>query len=256
MRYDRIVHVIKFVRPVNIRPGQKTLFTVFAVIALWLVAALVPAGVPQAGARDSLVPVRTPGGPVLPEPDPFISSLPAKGKFLVASRRLADPRFRETVVLLISYDDAGVTGIVINRPTDALLADVLPSVQGLKGRGDVVYYGGPVEGHRMLLLVRSGERPEGSDRVFGDVYVSSSRNTLEKMLTAHKTSRQLRVYAGYAGWMPRQLDGELSRGDWFIVSADVRSVFEKKPSDLWPELIRRGSEIEVRDGGKPDFAAR
>jgi putative transcriptional regulator len=241
---------------VNVRPGQRALFTVAGVIALWFVVALVPAGSLQAGAHDSLVPVRRPAGPVLPEPDPFVSSLPAKGKFLVASRRLADPRFRETVVLLISYGDAGVTGIIINRPTEVRLVDMLPSVQGLKGRADVVYYGGPVEAHRMLLLVRSQERLEGSDRVFGDVYVSSSKNTLEKMLTAHKTAKQLRVYAGYAGWMPRQLDGELSRGDWLIVSADTRSVFEKKPSELWPELIRRGSEIEVRDGNRRDFAER
>jgi putative transcriptional regulator len=256
MRYNPIVQTIKAMRSVNIRPRQKVLFIAVAVIALWLVVSLVPAGPLRAGAQDSFVPVRRPVGPVLPEPDLFISSLPAKGKFLVASRRLADPRFRETVVLLISYGDAGVTGIVINRPTDARLADVLPSVQGLKGRTDVVYYGGPVEGHRMLLLVRSGERPAESDRVFGDVYVSSSRNTLEKMLTAHKTVKQLRVYAGYAGWMPRQLDGELLRGDWFIISADARSVFEKKPSELWPELIRRGSEIEVRDGNRRDFAER
>jgi putative transcriptional regulator len=255
MRYNGIDHTIKSVRYANISTKQKALFIAVGVVALCLVAALVPAGSLRAGAHDSFVPVR-PAGPVLPEPDRFISSLPAKGKFLVASRRLADPRFRETVVLLISYGDGGVIGIIVNRPTEVRLVDMLPSVQGLKGRADVVYYGGPVEGHRMLLLVRSGERPEGSDHVFGDVYVSSSRNTLEKMLTVHKTVKQLRVYAGYAGWMPRQLDGELLRGDWFIISADARSVFEKKPSELWPELIRRGSEIEVRDGNRRDFAER
>lgn len=256
MGYNRIVHTIKWVRSVNIRPRQKTLFFTAGVIALWFVVALVPAGPLLAGGHDSLVPVRRPAGPVSSEPDPFISSLPAKGKFLVASRRLADPRFRETVVLLISYGDDGVTGLIINRPTEARLADMLPSVQGLKGRADVVYYGGPVEGHRMLLLVRSGERPEGSGPVFRDVYVSSSKNTLENMLIAHKTAKHLRVYAGYAGWMPRQLDGEVSRGDWLIVTADARLIFEKKPSEIWPELIRRGSEIQVRDGTRPDLAER
>ncbi len=240
----------------DMRPRHRALFIAGGVIALWLIAALVPADPLQAGAHDSLVPVRRPAGPVLPEPDPFISPLPAKGKFLIASRRLADPRFRETVVLLISYGDDGVTGIIINRPTEVRLADMLPSVQGLKGRADVVYYGGPVEGRRMLMLVRSGERPEGSARVFGDVYVSSSKSTLENMLAAHKMAKHLRVYAGYAGWMPRQLDGEVSRGDWLIVSADERSVFEKKPSELWPELIRRGSEIQVQDGNEQNFAER
>jgi putative transcriptional regulator len=97
----------------------------------------------------------------------------------------------------------------------------------------------------MLMLIRSGEKPEESGRVFGNVYVSSSRNTLERMLVPHKTEKQLRIYAGYAGWMPRQLDGEISRGDWLVVSADAGSIFDKKSSELWRELFQRGSAIQV-----------
>ncbi len=241
----------------NIGPRQKALFIGVAVIALWLVVvALVPAGPLQAGALDGLLPIRKPAMPVLPGPDLFTASLPSKGSFLVASRRLVDPRFRETVVLLVSYGDDGAAGVIINRPTEVRLVDLLPSVQGLKDRVDVAYYGGPVEGHRMLMLIRSGKKPKESGRVFGDVYLSSSKNTLESMLNAHKTAKQLRVYAGYAGWMPRQLDGEMSRGDWLIVRADARSIFEKKASEVWPELMRRGAEIQVWDDNKPDFAKR
>ncbi len=68
------------------------------------------------------------------EPDPF-SVLPAKGKFLVATRNLIDPRFQETVVLLIDYSSKGATGLIINRPTDVPLLEVLPSVPGLKKTG-------------------------------------------------------------------------------------------------------------------------
>ena len=97
----------------------------------------------------------------------------------------------------------------------------------------------------MLVLVWFGEKPEGLGRVFGNVYVSASRNTLERMLGSHKTEKQLRIYAGYAGWMPRQLDWEVSRGDWLIVSADAGSIFEKKSSEIWRELFQRGSAIQV-----------
>ena len=257
MRYSRIVHALKFTRSVNSGPRQKALFNGVVVIALWFVfVALVPAAPIQAGAQDGLLPVGKPAEPVLPGPELFTASLPAKGSFLVASRRLVDPRFQETVVLLISYGADGATGVIINRPTEVRLVDLLPSMEGLKDRADVVYYGGPLEGHRMLMLVRSGEKPEESGRVFGDVYFSSSKNTLESMLNAHKTAKQLRVYAGYAGWMPGQLDGEMSRGDWLIVRADARSIFEKKASEIWPELMRRGAEIQVRDDNKPDFAKR
>ncbi len=230
-----------FVLPGNERSMRKSLF-IAAVIAT---ASVVAMAVFHAGAHADLLPVRKPDAPAMPEPDPFSRELPAKGKFLVASRNLADPRFQETVVLLIDYGAGGATGIIINRPTKVPLAELLPSEPGLKKRADVVYYGGPVEGHRMLMLIQSGEKPEESGRVFGDVYVSASKNTLERMIGANKTAKQFRVYAGYAGWMPGQLDREVSRGDWYILGADAGSIFEKKSSEIWRELFRRGSAIQV-----------
>ncbi len=174
----------------------------------------------------------------------------------MASRKLFDPHFRETVVLLIGYSNDRATGIIINRPTELRLADVLSAVKGLKGRKDVVYYGGPVENRRMTMLLRSAEKPDESGHVFADVYASASKNTLESALNANKTDKQFRLYSGYAGWMPRQLDRELARGDWLVVAADAGSIFEKKPSAVWPELIRRGAEMEVRDSGAARFVAR
>jgi putative transcriptional regulator len=118
-------------------------------------------------------------------------------------------------------------------------------VPGLKKRSDVVYYGGPVEGHRILMLIRSAEKLEEADKVFTNVYVSASRSLLERMIGANKTQKQLRVYAGYAGWMPGQLNREVSRGDWYILNADADSIFEKESTEIWRELILRSSAIEV-----------
>ncbi len=206
---------------------------------------VVPAGSGTAGAHDGLLSMK-PKRPALPEPDPFGEKQPAKGKFLIASRNLSDPRFQETVVLLIDYSANGATGIIINRPTKVTLAEALPSIPGLKKRSDIVYYGGPVENHILLMLIQSGEKPDEADRVFGDVYVSASKNTLELMIGSQKTEKQLRTYSGYAGWMAGQLDWEVSRGDWLIVQADARSIFESDTSGIWHELIRRGSAIQVR----------
>jgi putative transcriptional regulator len=225
---------------------QKALFLSTAMALMFSVApAFFSAGTEPARASTGLFPVSKPDAFSMPEPDPFSDELPGKGKFLVAGRNLADPRFQETVILLIEYSTEGAAGLIINRPTKVPIAEVLPSMPGLKERTDVVYYGGPVEGHRMLMLIRSGEKPEGSGRVFGNVYVSASMDTLARMLGSHKTERQFRMYAGYAGWMPRQLDWELSRGDWLIVSADAGSIFEKKSSEIWRELFHRGSAIQV-----------
>ncbi len=185
------------------------------------------------------------------EPDPF-SVLPAKGKFLVASRNLSDPRFQESVVLIIDYGAKGAAGLIINRPTKVMLAEILPSVPSLKKRADVVYYGGPVEGHRMLLLIRSDNKPKESGHVFGNVYISASKSTLDSVIGLNRPAKQFRMYAGYAGWSAGQLEQEVSRGDWLIVRADASSIFDKKSSEVWRELFRRGSAILVRNN-KPDF---
>ncbi|HUI44494.1 MAG TPA: YqgE/AlgH family protein [Nitrospirota bacterium] len=231
---------------------RKTPFIVIAVITTVFAVGLplFPAGLAPAEVQAGLSPVRTYDAPALPEPHLHGDALPAKGKFLVASRTVADPRFQETVVLLIDYGDTGASGLIINRPTKVPLAELLPSVQGLKKRHDVLYYGGPVENERMLMLIRSNEKLEDADKVFVNVYVSMSGKTLERMIGAHKTQKQLRVYSGYAGWSPGQIDREVSRGDWYIVNADAGSIFEKKSSEIWRELIRRASILEVRRHGK------
>jgi putative transcriptional regulator len=230
----------------NFRSMRKSLFTVAAVIitAVAIGLALFPAGLAPAGVHVAFPPAGTRETPALPF-HPYSDALPAKGKFLVASRAIADPRFQESVILLISYDDTGATGLIINRPSKVPLADMLMPVPGLKKRSGVVYYGGPVEGHRIIMLIRSPEKLEGADKVFMNVYASTSRSLLERMLGEHKTQKHFRVYAGYAGWLPGQLDREISRGDWYILNADADSIFEKESSEIWRELILRSAAIEV-----------
>ena len=225
---------------------QKAPLTVAAAIAAAIAIglALFPADPAPAGVRAALPPAGTCETPALPF-HPYSDALPAKGKFLVASRAIADPRFQETVVLLIGYDDTGATGLIINRPSKVPLADMLVPVPGLKKRSDIVYYGGPVEGHRIIMLIRSPEKLEGADKVITNVYASTSRSLLERMIGEHKTQKQFRVYAGYAGWLPGQLDREVSRGDWHILSADADSIFEKESSGIWRELILRSATIDV-----------
>ncbi len=227
-----------------------------SVIVLVFLAGLfypVPAG---AGPADSIVAVKKQAAPELPPPDPFTAPLPAKGKFLVATRRIFDPSFQESVVLLIGYGKDGAAGIIINRPTDALLAEMIPSVQGLKGRQDVVYFGGPVEGYRLLMLFRSKEKRSDAGLIFADVYATASSKALEAMISGNKTAKEFRVYSGYAGWRQGQLDRELARGDWLVVRGDVATIFEKKSSEIWPELMQRGSQIQVQEGGIFRFAVK
>lgn len=188
---------------------------------------------------------RSPDSAPMPEPDRFDREL-SKGKFLIASRKLGDPRFQETVILLVSYDKRGAAGLVINRPVRMSLSDAFPDSPMLRKNNDTVYFGGPVELDRLLFLIRSPGRPEKSGHVFDGVYVSSSRPVLDRLIGKPKTGERVRVYAGYAGWAAGQLEGEVSRGDWHVVQADAKTIFDKKSEKIWPELIRRGSELQVR----------
>ena len=170
----------------------------------------------------------------------------AKGDFIVALPHLKDPNFSKTVVLLIDYGWQGATGLIINRPTDVKLSKVLAEIDGLSRRKGMIYIGGPVIGNWMLMLIKSRSQPEESHHVFDDVYVSSSLAVLQRIIGKARTGELIRVYTGYAGWAPGQLEQEISRGDWLILRADEETIFDKNTADIWPELVRRSSDYWVK----------
>src|SRR5215510_13302622 len=186
--------------------------------------------------------------PLTSPPGPYQSqSALAKGKFLVASRRLGDPNFAETVVLLIEFGQTGTMGVVINRPTEAPLSTLLPEVKGLQQRTDPVYLGGPVGRSQMIILARSGKQPEGSLQVFADVYTIGGQTVLQKILDQAGVEAKFRAYLGYAGWAAGQLEMEVSQGGWYIVPADAAAIFDKAATEIWLELIRRSEAEWVMD---------
>ena len=182
------------------------------------------------------------GADELPTADPAELG---KGKLLVAARQLADPNFAQSVVLLLGYGRLGALGVIINRPTAVQLSEVVPESLRVTPQAGVVYGGGPVAPSVMLLLFRAEQPPDESLPVFADVYLSGSPSVVEDELARGGT---FRMYAGHAGWAPGQLDGEVERGDWHIVAADIDAVFHRPAEDLWSELIQRttGRWVELR----------
>lgn len=170
----------------------------------------------------------------------------AKGKFLVASRKLKDPNFREAVVLLIDYQVHGALGLVINHPTEARLSSLLPEIEGLSRRMDRIFLGGPVGRGGLMMLIQSTRKPENSRPVFDGIYVSSSMRVLKQMTEDPAPKDKFRVYVGYSGWAPGQLDREVLRGDWHVLKAETETVFNRAPSKIWDELIDRGTQKWVK----------
>ncbi len=169
------------------------------------------------------------------------------GVFLVASKKIKDPRFMETVILIIDYSWHGTTGLIINRLSDRRLATVFPDIKGLHKLSDNVYYGGPVGSNQFFLLMRAPKMPETSHQIVEGVYLSAGRDFLDNLKKmADGKNEKFRVYAGYAGWSPGQLENEISRGDWYVMKADSESVFDKDISKIWDELILKSSVLNVK----------
>ena len=186
-------------------------------------------------AQMSLESSRTFDNPTQPQ---VVQEPPAPGKFLVASTNLLDPNFVETVVLLVDYNSDGALGVIVNRPTDTLVSEVLPELAELSESSDRIWLGGPVAQWQLVMLARSETELSQARPVMEDLYFSASRSALESVVTEQG---QYRLYAGYAGWSAGQLDQEIERGGWRVVAAEIAMVFDQAPLDLWDELIRRST---------------
>ena len=162
------------------------------------------------------------------------------GKLLVARRGLGDPNFLESVVLLFAYAEKnGAAGLILNRQSRVSVRRVLPDLPTPQRPEAVVFLGGPVAPTEIRGLLRSPLVPSGALRVLPGVSLVSSRDALDQAVGEGATAERLRVYAGYAGWSPGQLEREIERGDWHVTDADVAAVFAADPEKVWPDQIRR-----------------
>ncbi len=158
---------------------------------------------------------------------------PSKGKLLVATELVQGEAFGRTVILLLHYDHHGAMGLVVNRPTDIELEDLVDDVEAVSAGGGTLYYGGPVQMHSLRALLQTDSPPEGSEAIIDSVYLVHIDDRLSDVTAdpAH-----LRFYIGYAGWGAGQLDRELDRGSWHVVAASKDHVFAKEPRGLWKQL--------------------
>lgn len=160
-----------------------------------------------------------------------------RNRLLVSVPATGDDNFDRTVVYVIDHDDAGAIGVVLNRPAELSVPEVLDLGVPWASPG-VVFGGGPVSPEALILLGRRGLDSEmrGVAPVGGAVAVVAAdaveRGEVEGV-------DLLRAYAGYAGWAPRQLDAELGAGVWVVLDALPDDVFCAEPDDLWRAVLAR-----------------
>lgn len=171
----------------------------------------------------------------MPEPSSLANTL------LVAMPALDDPNFERTVTLLCQHDEEGAMGIVLNRPADYRLGDLLDQL-GIAGAGEAlaavpVLSGGPVQPERGFVL-HDDPRPWASTLRFGDgLALTTSRDILEAMVRGEGPRRAL-VALGYAGWGAGQLERELAQNSWLTVPVETDLLFGTPLEQRWHAAAR------------------
>lgn len=182
-----------------------------------------------------------------------------QGSFLVSSPQLRDPNFHRTVVLMLEDNDEGSMGLVINRPSSISVDSAFSKVDKKVLSPDPIYSGGPVETTALFILHNCRELGKDEERVAEEIFLTGSNDSFEALVNnelacSHECG--FRVYCGYAGWSPEQLQGEISRGDWQIVGADSATVFQANPYDIWEaclQLVREENRILPHIPNNPEW---
>jgi len=160
-----------------------------------------------------------------------------RGQLLIASPQLGD-YFRRTVVLMIEHGPDGALGVVLNRPSELVVGEAVPALADLAGEDEQIYVGGPVQPEAVLALGEFGEPEVSTKLVVGPLGI------VDPDAPAAGSLSRTRVYAGYSGWAPGQLEDELEQDAWFVEPAHPDDPWAD--DDLWAEALRRkGGEFEL-----------
>lgn len=160
-----------------------------------------------------------------------------KGKLLVASPALLeDKHFARAVVLIAEHTPDGAMGLILNRPSDALIAETVAELGDVVGPGQTVYAGGPVQTDAVMVLAEFDDPQLAAAVVLDDIGFLPADADLEAL---SGRTRRARVFAGHAGWGPGQLDAELEEGSWIVVDAVGEDAFFDDPEELWTLVLER-----------------
>ena len=174
-----------------------------------------------------------------------------RGKLLIASPALIDPNFHRTVILIAEHTGEGAMGLVLNRPAETLVTDVVPDLSELADEDAPVYFGGPVASDSVIVLAEFDDPSLAGVVLDGDLgFVASESDNLDDV---GRGVRRARVYAGHSGWGPGQLEGELEEESWIIEPPRREEIFSNDPEGLWSAVLRRkGREYALLSTMPPD----
>lgn len=163
-----------------------------------------------------------------------------RGRLLVATPPLTDPNFDRTVVLVLEHGPEGALGVVLNRPTEVEVKEILPLWSEKAAEPAVMFTGGPVGTGSVIAVGRPTAPCDLVSVLEGVVVVDLAHDPLEVPV------EDVRLFHSYAGWAPGQLEAEVDAGGWFVVDAAAADMRTEHPEQLWREVLRRqGGRLAV-----------
>jgi putative transcriptional regulator len=165
-----------------------------------------------------------------------VSTDTLKSQLLIATPSLVDPNFRKTVVLLLEHTDEGAVGVVLNRPSETAVAHAVPDLSDVVPPDDPVFIGGPVSPGSVIALAEYRDPGTVESTICGSiapVEFGTAPDELVEQVT------RARAFAGYAGWGPGQLEGEIEEEAWITQPAKADDVFFGDPDRLWAAVLDR-----------------
>ena len=161
----------------------------------------------------------------------------------MAGATLPDPNFARTVVLICEHNADGALGLVLNRPGELAVGEAAAELSVLAGDEAVIDIGGPVQPDALLVLGEFEDASYAGMPVVGAVGLMGDANEIGDLVGV---TLRARVFAGYAGWGPGQLDAELARDDWFVAPAGVDDIFDPDADELWRRVLeRKGGHVAL-----------
>jgi putative transcriptional regulator len=154
-----------------------------------------------------------------------------QGHFLLAVPALPDENFFRSVVLMVTHDEQGALGLVLNRPTNKKFGEVWSQFTGKPSECSLeIYWGGPVDGPPILIHT---QRAWAEVEVIDGVYMSAAEENVNHLIISEP--EQTRLFCGYSGWGPQQLEQEIKCGGWLVTPGNAEDVFDET-DELWKKI--------------------
>jgi putative transcriptional regulator len=159
-----------------------------------------------------------------------------KGKLLLDSGELRGSFFNRSVVLICQHDAQGALGLVLTQPSPNKVGEMLVADLPENIKETALFLGGPVQTGALSYLYSDDYLPDAN--VMSNLSLGHSLEELVELGQSFSATQRIRLFAGYAGWSPGQLEAEIKRKAWLTHPASLDIIFRADPTDLWNEILR------------------